>query len=76
MAKPKVISLFTGAGGLDLGLEAAGFETSVAVEMDADAVKTLRHNREWPVIDRDIHSVPTRELLETAGLKEGRRIFS
>lgn len=71
MAKPKIISLFTGAGGLDLGLEAAGFETAVAVEMDADAVKTLRHNREWPVIDRDIHSVPTSEILETAGLREG-----
>ena len=63
--------MFTGAGGLDLGLEAAGFETAVAVEKDAGAVKTLRHNREWPVIDRDIHLAPTSELLETAGLKEG-----
>ena len=71
MARPKIISLFTGAGGLDLGLEAAGFDTSVAVEMDADAVRTLRHNREWPVLDRDIHSISTQELLETAGLREG-----
>ena len=39
--KPQVISLYTGAGGLDYGLEAAGFETSVAVEMDRDCVTTL-----------------------------------
>lgn len=67
----KVISLFTGAGGLDLGLEAAGFDTVVAVEMDADSVETLRTNRGWPVISRDVHSVPTSELLKTAGLGIG-----
>lgn len=69
-ARLKAISLFTGAGGLDLGFEAAGFETAVAVEMDPEAVVTLRHNRDWPVIDRDIHTVDSKALLETAGLGE------
>lgn len=56
---------------MDLGLEAAGFDTAVAVEFDQEAVATLRRNRDWPVIDRDIHQIPSRELLQAAGLKEG-----
>ncbi len=56
-SKPlSAISLFTGAGGLDLGFEAAGFATKVAVECDPAAVATLRHNRDWSVIDSDIDS--------------------
>lgn len=66
-----MVSLYTGAGGLDLGLEAAGFRSAVCVEVDAQSVKTLRHNRDWPVIDRDIATVPVEEMLETAGLAPG-----
>src|SRR3972149_4320593 len=67
--KPTILSLYTGAGGLDYGFEAAGFETSVAIEMDHDSCETLRRNRRWPVIERDIFDVPSEEILETAELK-------
>jgi DNA (cytosine-5)-methyltransferase 1 len=69
MQQFSVISLYTGAGGLDLGFEAAGFDTRVAVEMDPDCVATLRANRPWPVIDRSIHEVTSAELLRQAGLE-------
>lgn len=71
MSKPKLISLFSGAGGLDYGFEAAGFETAVAVEMDHDCCETLRANRPWPVIERDVFAVPTSEMLEMGRLRRG-----
>ena len=71
MSQPTIVSLFTGAGGLDLGLEAAGFNTRIAVEFDATCAKTLRHNRPWNVIEGDIHGVTDKQVLETSGLKEG-----
>lgn len=66
-----MISLFSGAGGLDYGFEAAGFETAVAVEMNHDSCETLRANRPWAVIERDILQVPSDEILEAARLKKG-----
>ncbi len=71
MARPKVLSLYSGAGGLDYGFEAADFDTAVAVEMNHDACETLRRSRKWPVIERDIFEVPTGEMLETAGARAG-----
>src|SRR5947209_4714933 len=66
-----VISLFTGAGGFDVGLEAAGFETRLCVEIDADARTTLKHNRpQWRLSDPgDIHAIAPITLLRDAGLK-------
>ncbi|HEX8394825.1 MAG TPA: DNA cytosine methyltransferase [Longimicrobium sp.] len=66
-----VISLYSGAGGIDLGLEAAGFQTRVAVEFEPDAVATLRANRDWTVLDQDIHLIPSQDLLTSGHLGEG-----
>jgi DNA (cytosine-5)-methyltransferase 1 len=71
MKRLRAVSLFTGAGGLDYGLEAAGFETCVTVEVDADCCATLRANRPWPVLEKDIHATPSREILDAAGLRAG-----
>lgn len=66
-----MISLYTGAGGLDYGFEAAGFETAVAVEFDHDCCETLRRNRPWHVIERSIFDTPTAEILEHGRCKRG-----
>ena len=71
MTQCRIISLFTGAGGLDLGFEAAGFETAVALEIDARCVETLCANRNWPVINRDILEVPTAKLLAAGKMQTG-----
>jgi DNA (cytosine-5)-methyltransferase 1 len=44
--RASAFSLFAGAGGLDLGVEAAGFNVTYAVERDPVAVETLNRNRE------------------------------
>jgi DNA (cytosine-5)-methyltransferase 1 len=67
-AEPAVVSLFTGAGGLDYGLEAAGFRTCVAVENDEHCCNTLQQNRpDWPVIKKSIFDVTAEELTVGAG---------
>lgn len=75
MRTRKVISLYTGAGGLDLGLEAAGFTTTVAVEYNALACRTLRANqgehRPWSVIEASIHDVPSERLAREGGVGVG-----
>lgn len=71
MKKFTAISLYTGAGGLDYGFEAAGFRTAVAVEMDERSVETIRLNRRWPVIQDDINAVPTKDILAKAKLRAG-----
>jgi DNA (cytosine-5)-methyltransferase 1 len=67
----RLVSLFTGAGGLDLGLEAAGFGSALCVEIDDDARKTLSKNRpRWQLADQaDIHALKPQELLEQTSLK-------
>ena len=56
------IELFAGAGGLALGLENAGINHELLVEIDTDCVSTLKHNRpSWNVLHEDIHEVDFRE---------------
>jgi len=70
--KKSVISLFSGAFGLDLGIERVGFESRVAVECNPSAAATLRKNRpDLPVMERRIETISTEELLDVAGLKVG-----
>ena len=44
MRKPKVVSLFSGAGGLDIGFKKAGFHTVFATDVWDIACNTLKAN--------------------------------
>ena len=41
---PKIVSLFSGAGGLDLGFKQIGFPISVAIDSSCAAIRTHRKN--------------------------------
>lgn len=72
MAKPKVISLFSGAGGLDLGFDMAGFEIAVAVELDPACCDTLRTNRPTlSIINKSVADVTGEEILKVAKMEIG-----
>jgi DNA (cytosine-5)-methyltransferase 1 len=64
----KVVSLFSGAGGLDLGFEQAGFVVAWANEYDKAIWATYRHNFPRTELDtRSIRQVPVEEIKEIVG---------
>lgn len=72
------ISLFTGAGGFDLGFAQAGFDVRVMVENEENACDTLHLNMERfddytkpEILQEDIRDLETQEILEAADLKKG-----
>jgi DNA (cytosine-5)-methyltransferase 1 len=58
----KALSIFSGCGGLDIGVEAAGFENIANIELDEHASKTLTswrelHGKSNEIINKDIKEV-------------------
>jgi len=63
------IDLFSGAGGLILGLEAAGFRTRLECDLWAPAASTFRSNfPHIPFLESDVRSLDKEELLGIADL--------
>ncbi|KZM70161.1 DNA cytosine methyltransferase [Nocardia terpenica] len=57
MTELRVIEICAGAGGQALGLECAGFEHELAIELDNNAADTLEANRpHWKVLRGDVAS--------------------
>lgn len=76
---PVGISLFSGVGGFDMGMENAGFDVRVMVEQDEQACETMRRNMpdffcehtEPEIIQDDIREVSTEQILDAADLQVG-----
>jgi len=73
MIKPlNIISLFSGAGGLDLGFEKAGFQTIWANEYDKEIWETFEKNFPHTKLDRrSIVAIPSSDIPEAIGLIGG-----
>jgi DNA (cytosine-5)-methyltransferase 1 len=72
-AKPKAIDLFSGCGGLTLGLKQAGFRVVGAVENDPLAVETYKTNHKgvkmWP---KNIRKVTVKQVMGWLKIKPGQ----
>ena len=68
VSKPKALSLFTGAGGLDIGFHRMGFDIVACVEVEPIFCKTLESNRgryfseDCKIICADIRHLEPAEL--------------
>ena len=84
-----VVSLFSGAGGLDLAVARADarqsvagdagsglLRVSVATDHNEPALKTLKANfRDTRTLTGDIREIPTEEILAAAGLSPGEAVL-
>lgn len=61
--EPLAIDLFSGAGGLSLGLKRAGWIVAAAVDKDERALETHRHNFPGMSLELDLGSLSDREKL-------------
>ncbi len=66
-----VISLFSGAGGMDLGFRRAGFNIIWANEYDKTIWDTYRRNHFTPLDTRDIRNIPSSEIPNCDGIIGG-----
>ena len=75
--QPTLVSLFTGAGGMDEGFKATGFNVLACMDIEEWACDTLRANNPNQMIigppnfSGDIKSISPEEFSRITGLKKG-----
>ena len=72
----EIWSFFSGAMGLDLGLERAGLEITLAVEKDPTFCRTIRRNRpSLPLMERDVRTLRAEHLRKERGWDDEVLLF-
>lgn len=69
--KVKLVSLFSGAGGMDLGFEKAGFKVIWANEYDKTIWETYKRNHLAYLDKRDIRKINSSEIVNCDGIIGG-----
>lgn len=73
VSKPRAIDLFSGCGGLTLGLKQAGFRVVGAVEIDQLAVETYKENHRRVVVwKNDICKITAASVMRRLKMKKGQ----
>jgi DNA (cytosine-5)-methyltransferase 1 len=72
-SKPLAIDLFSGCGGMTLGLKQAGFKVIGAVDIDSLSVETYKKNhRGVTVWEKDICKLPVTEVKKFLKIRKGQ----
>lgn len=72
--KPIALSFFSGAMGLDLGVEEAGFDVRLACEVDKFCRQTISLNRPDTALLSDINDYEHNAIRDAAGLNQNEEI--
>jgi DNA (cytosine-5)-methyltransferase 1 len=69
-SNPTVISLFSGAGGMDIGFEKAGFKIAFAADSNLASVNTHNYNSKNRIAHCiDLLEAPSKELMHKIGIQ-------
>lgn len=79
MKKLRSLEIFSGAGGLALGLERVGFHHIAMVEFNAEACETIRYNiqsgqslaKDWMICQNDVRSIRYTDLVQSVDVVAG-----
>lgn len=67
MGRPRLVSLFSGCGGMDLGFKQAGYEIVYADDFDEDAQRVYEQNigliDKRDILDVDVSEIPSCDIL-------------
>jgi DNA (cytosine-5)-methyltransferase 1 len=67
----KTINLFSGVGGIEAGMEKAGFSTLIGNEIDSVVGQTYSLNHPTPLVVDDVANVTAVKILEALGIHSG-----